>query len=146
MRDQTYWLPQVLAALVPKFGAAAKVKAFPIIPKWKKNLHINVSKHSIFSRTKHVLNSIATAESNSSRWRRVEDLLAHINQYPEARYHAIKEGGVGILLRLRQRTKDEQIQGKKLILKIKNKLRLNLYYSYLENLELSENFHMPGKI
>ncbi|XP_033232167.1 calcium-independent phospholipase A2-gamma-like isoform X1 [Belonocnema kinseyi] len=110
LKDQIYWLPQVLAALVPKFGAAAKVKSFPIIPKWKKNLQISVSKHSILSRTKHVLNSIATAESNSSRWRRVEDLLAHIDQYPEARYHAIKEGGVSILLRMRQRTKDEQTQ------------------------------------
>ena len=102
---------------MPKFGVAGKAKTFPIIPKWKKNLHINVSKHSILSRTKHVLNSIATAESNASRWRRIEDLLAHIDQYPEARYHAIKEGGVSLLLRIRRRTNDEQIQGKKLLLK-----------------------------
>ncbi|XP_051169703.1 calcium-independent phospholipase A2-gamma-like isoform X1 [Leptopilina boulardi] len=107
-KDQILAIPQVLAALVPKFRSQDKVKPF-IIPKWKTNMYNNVSKHSILSRTKHVLNSIATAESNTSKWRRVEDLLVHIDQYPEARYHAIKEGGIAILLRMRQKTNDKQI-------------------------------------
>ena len=100
---------------MPKFGVNIKEKTFPTVPKWKKNLQIHASKHSILSRTKHVLNSIATAESQLSKLRRVEDLLTHIDQYPEARYHAIKEGGIGILLRARQKINDENIKGKKVL-------------------------------
>lgn len=111
LKDQIFAIPQVLAALMPKLISKDKAKTFSI-PKWKTNMYKNVSKHSILSRTKHVLNSIATAESNTSKWRRVEDLLVHIDQYPEARYHAIKEGGIGILLRMRQKTNEKQINGK----------------------------------
>lgn len=107
-KDHILSIPQILSALMPKLSSQNKVKNFSI-PKWKTNMYKNVSKHSILSRTKHVLNSIATAESNTSKWRRVEDLLVHIDQYPEARYHAIKEGGIGILLRMRQNTKDKQV-------------------------------------
>lgn len=79
------------------------------LPKWK--TLPTVSKNSIISRTKHVLNSIETAESNASRWRRIEDLLQHVDQYPEARHHAIKGGGVQTLLRARLKSRDESIQG-----------------------------------
>lgn len=81
------------------------------IPKWKVNIHSSIPKHSIVSRTRHVLNSIVSAESNASKWRRIEELLLHIEQYPEARHYAIKEGAIKILLRTRQKTKDEQING-----------------------------------
>lgn len=122
IRDQIYAFPQVLSALLPQFNqqknikdplAPAAIDVKPaVVPKWKKNIPTSISKNSIASRTRHVLNSIVTAESAASRWRRIEDLLAHIEQYPEARHHAIKEGAVAILLRARTKTKDSQIQGR----------------------------------
>jgi len=81
------------------------------IPKWKMNIHSNIPKHSIMSRTRHVLNSIESAESNASKIRRIEDLLLHIDQYPDARHYAIKEGAIRILLRARQSTNDDQLKG-----------------------------------
>ncbi|XP_043285174.1 calcium-independent phospholipase A2-gamma-like isoform X2 [Venturia canescens] len=121
IRDQIYAFPQVLSALLPQFNSTKNNKDSLIpgavdlkhttIPKWKMNIPTSISKHSITSRTRHVLNSIATAESAASRWRRVEDLLAHIEQYPEARHHAIKEGAIAVLLKARTKTKDPQITG-----------------------------------
>lgn len=100
---------QILSTLLPKLSP--KVTQSVIIPKWKVNIHSNIPKHSIISRTRHVLNSIVSAESNASKLRRLEDLLLHVDQYPEARHYAIKEGAIRILLRLRQKTEDEQIKG-----------------------------------
>lgn len=112
LKEQIYAFPQVLSALLPQFNARnGKDAVAPTVPKWKTNIQSNISKHSIASRTRHVLNSIATAESAASKWRRIEDLLVHIEQYPEARHHAIKEGAIGILLRARQKSKDPQMTG-----------------------------------
>lgn len=80
-------------------------------PKWKLNIYNNIPKHSIQSRTRHVLNAIITAESNASRCRRIEDLLVHIDQYSEARHYAIKEGAISVLLKTRQKATDDQIKG-----------------------------------
>ncbi|TGZ50129.1 Calcium-independent phospholipase A2-gamma [Temnothorax longispinosus] len=100
---------QIFSTLFPKLSPKATPSAV-VIPKWKVNIHSNIPKHSIVSRTRHVLNSIASAESNASKLRRLEDLLLHVDQYPEARHYAIKEGAIRILLRTRQKTKDEQIK------------------------------------
>ncbi|XP_077259285.1 calcium-independent phospholipase A2-gamma isoform X3 [Temnothorax americanus] len=100
---------QIFSTLFPKLSPKAASSAV-VIPKWKVNVHSNIPKHSIVSRTRHVLNSIASAESNASKLRRLEDLLSHVDQYPEARHCAIKEGAIRILLRTRQKTKDEQIK------------------------------------
>lgn len=102
-------MPQILSALFLKWSPKAVQSTS--IPQWKVNIRSNIPKHSIASRTRHVLNSITSAESNASKWRRIEDLLLHIDQYPEARHYAIKEGAIKILLQARKKTKDEQIQG-----------------------------------
>lgn len=109
--DSYSYVPQALSSLLPKLGGKPK-EVVQVVPKWKTNLISSVSKNSIISRTKHILNSITTAESNASKWRRIEDLLIHCDQFPEARYHAVKEGAIKVLLRSRQLTKDEQILGK----------------------------------
>ncbi|XP_050449930.1 calcium-independent phospholipase A2-gamma-like isoform X2 [Cataglyphis hispanica] len=106
---ESFTMPQILSTLFLKLSSKNTQTTKVIIPKWKVNVHSSVSKHSIVSRTRHVLNSIVSAESNASKWRRIEDLLLHIDQYPEARHYAIKEGAIKILLRIRQKTKDEQI-------------------------------------
>lgn len=103
-------MPQILFTLLHKLSPRVTQSAV-VVPKWKVNIHSNISKHSVVSRTRHVLNSIVSAESNGSKLRRLEDLLLHIDQYPEARHYAIKDGAIRILLRTRQQTKDEQIKG-----------------------------------
>jgi len=103
-------MPQILSTLFLKLSPKTTQSTI-IIPKWKVNIHSNIPKHSIVSRTRHVLNSIVSAESNASKLRRLEELLLHVDQYPEARHYAIKEGAIKVLLRTRQKTKDEQIKG-----------------------------------
>lgn len=110
VKDQPYTLSEMIASLLFKVTSKAKVSSLTSTPKWKVNIQSNMPKHSIVSRTQHVLNSIITAESNTSKWRRIEDLLLHVDQYPEARHYAIKEGAISVLLRVRQNTKDEQIK------------------------------------
>ncbi|XP_018402575.1 PREDICTED: calcium-independent phospholipase A2-gamma-like isoform X3 [Cyphomyrmex costatus] len=102
-------MPQILSTLFLKLSPKA-TQSSVVIPKWKVNIHSNIPKHSIISRTRHVLNSIVSAESNASKLRRLEELLLHVDQYPEARHYAIKEGAIRILLQTRQKTKDEQIK------------------------------------
>ncbi|KOC70411.1 Calcium-independent phospholipase A2-gamma [Habropoda laboriosa] len=106
----SYAFSQFLGALIFKLTVQSKTANLVVSPKWKVNVHKTIPKHSIASRTRHVLNSIITAESNASRWRRIEDLLIHIDQYPESRHYAIKEGAIRILLKTRQKVKDEQIK------------------------------------
>ena len=111
VKESYYYIPQVLSSLLPNLNSKSK-ESLPAVPKWKTNLQSSVTKNSIISRTRHILNSIATAESYASKWRRVEDLLQHIQQFPEARHHAVKDDAIRILLRTRESTKDEQIRGK----------------------------------
>lgn len=106
---ENFTVPQIFSALLLRLSTKNKQNA--VVPKWKVNIRSNIPKHSIASRTRHVLNSILSAESNASRWRRIEDLLLHIDQYPETRHYAIKEGAIKVLLQTRQKTKDEQIKG-----------------------------------
>ncbi|XP_071871473.1 calcium-independent phospholipase A2-gamma isoform X1 [Bombus fervidus] len=100
-------ISEFLGALIFN-SVQSKTARLVVPPKWKVNIHKNIPKHSIASRTNHVLNTIITAESTASRWRRIEDLLAHIDQYPEARHYAIKGGAIRVLLKTRQKVKDEQ--------------------------------------
>lgn len=112
-KDQILALPQLLSDFFIKLNPRVK-ESLPLTtsPKWKTCVKSNITKDSILSRTKHILNSIIIAESNTSQIKRLEDFLAHVEQFPEARYHAIKEGAVKTLLRTRQKSKDEKVHGK----------------------------------
>ncbi|XP_015115453.1 calcium-independent phospholipase A2-gamma isoform X2 [Diachasma alloeum] len=107
-KEQIMSFPQAVSEFFDRLNPK-KTTPLMTVPKWKTNINNSITKHSIASRTKHVLNSISTAESNASQSRRIEDLLTHIEQYPEARHLALKEGAITILLRLRQHAKDERI-------------------------------------
>lgn len=110
LKEQPSDLSQILGTLILKLTSKSNTATLVMPPKWKINVHKSIPTHSIASRTRHVLNSIITAESNASRWRRIEDLLIHIDQYPEARHYAIKEGAIRILLKTRRKIKDDQIE------------------------------------
>ncbi|XP_043497503.1 calcium-independent phospholipase A2-gamma-like isoform X3 [Polistes fuscatus] len=110
LKEQSYTIPQIITALVLKMTSRTKESGLVATSKWKVNINSNIPKHSIISRTRYLLNSIVIAKSTTSKWRRIEDLLTHIDQYPEARHYAIMEGALTTLLRIRQKTKDEQIK------------------------------------
>ncbi|KAK9686358.1 Patatin-like phospholipase [Popillia japonica] len=80
-----------------------------IVPKWKAD-NLVISQTSISSRTRHVIFSISNAETAESKLRRIEELSSHIKQFPEAKNNAVKEGAIRLLLRVRQKTNDLQIQ------------------------------------
>ncbi|XP_015171912.1 PREDICTED: calcium-independent phospholipase A2-gamma-like isoform X3 [Polistes dominula] len=110
LKEQSYTIQQIITALILKMTSRRKESNLVATSKWKVNINNNIPKHSIISRTRYLLNSIIIAKSTTSKWRRIEDLLTHIDQYPEARHYAIKEGALSTLLRMRQKTKDEQIK------------------------------------
>ncbi|CAG9135674.1 unnamed protein product [Plutella xylostella] len=68
-------------------------------PSWKSNKPI-VNKTSIHSRTAYVISAIVSAETPECLLKRMQHFIDHLQQYPEARDYAIKEGGVRALLRV----------------------------------------------
>ncbi|XP_059048819.1 calcium-independent phospholipase A2-gamma-like, partial [Achroia grisella] len=64
---------------------------------------------SIHSRTAYVISAIVTAESEECLLKRIEHFIDHLQQYPEARDYAIKEGAVRALLRVQDKLSDEAI-------------------------------------
>lgn len=108
-KAKSHTFSEALDMLIFKLTIKSKATKL-VVPKWKLNIHKKVPMHSITSRTRHVLSSILTAESNASRCRRIDDLLEHIDQYQEARHYAIKEGAIKVLLKVGRRSKDEQLK------------------------------------
>lgn len=71
-------------------------------PSWKTNKPI-ITKTSIHSRTAYVISAIVTAETPECLLRRTEHFIEHLQQYPESRDYAIKEGAVRALLRVQHK-------------------------------------------
>lgn len=109
--DKNYGLPQVLTGLKLTKNASQN-EAILVEPtsKWQPGGKESVSKISINSRTRHVITSIANAESTHSRLKRLDDLANHLYQYPQARHLAIKEGAIRMLLWTRKSAVDEPTQ------------------------------------
>ncbi|XP_044263823.1 calcium-independent phospholipase A2-gamma-like isoform X2 [Tribolium madens] len=87
-----------------KPGIEAKVA-----PKWKNKGR--VSKCSISSQTHHVILSLESAENEDALLSRIEAFISHLQQFPEGRNSAIRAGAVRILLRIRQKVPNSNIQG-----------------------------------
>ncbi|XP_052755448.1 calcium-independent phospholipase A2-gamma-like [Galleria mellonella] len=77
-------------------------------PSWKSNKPI-ITKTSIHSRTAYVIAAIEDAVAEPSLLRRAQHFVDHLQQYPEARDYAIKEGAVRALLRVQDRLSDEPV-------------------------------------
>ncbi|CAK1547744.1 unnamed protein product [Leptosia nina] len=77
-------------------------------PSWKSNKPI-VTKTSIHSRTAYVISALVTAETPECLQRRTEHFIEHLQQYPEARDYAIKEGAVRALLRVQHKIKSDDL-------------------------------------
>ncbi|CAH2058302.1 unnamed protein product, partial [Iphiclides podalirius] len=73
---------------------------------WKSNKPI-ITKTSIHSRTAYVISAIVTAETPECLMKRTEHFIDHLQQYPEARDYAIKEGAVRALLRVQNKLCDD---------------------------------------
>ncbi|XP_050297530.1 calcium-independent phospholipase A2-gamma-like isoform X2 [Anthonomus grandis grandis] len=92
------------------FGSIFKDEPKPKpVPKWKAAKPV-ISKESVTSRTSQVLCALALAQSETSKLARVEDLIRHLKQYPEAKHAAFKEGAVRLLLRIKKKHKSEDVQ------------------------------------
>ncbi|VVC86917.1 unnamed protein product [Leptidea sinapis] len=76
-------------------------------PSWKSSKPI-VTKTSIHSRTAYVISAIVTAETPECLLKRTEHFIEHLQQYPEARDYAIKEGAVRALLRVQHKLKSDE--------------------------------------
>ncbi|XP_017777635.1 PREDICTED: calcium-independent phospholipase A2-gamma-like isoform X2 [Nicrophorus vespilloides] len=81
-----------------------------VVPRWKNEVP-SITKNSIMSRTRHVIDSIVNAETEESRLKRIEELSFHIHQYPEAKNAAVKEGAIRLLLRIRGQTQNPIVIG-----------------------------------
>ncbi|CAH2098136.1 unnamed protein product [Euphydryas editha] len=73
-------------------------------PSWKTNKPV-ITKTSIHSRTAYVISAIVTAETPECLLKRTEHFIEHLQQYPESRDYAIKEGAVRALLRVQHKLK-----------------------------------------
>ncbi|PNF15175.1 hypothetical protein B7P43_G14677 [Cryptotermes secundus] len=105
--DNGYSLPQVQTGFKPKKNSVQNVEVCKeLMPKWKLSKEA-MSKIHNNSRTRHVIVSAASAETVQSRLKRLEDLASHLNQYPEARHYATKEGIIRVLLQMRKTADDE---------------------------------------
>ncbi|CAG9862976.1 unnamed protein product [Phyllotreta striolata] len=89
----------------------AEEKKKESMPNWKCAPKPVISKESIASRTCQVITSIKLAESDHLKMKRIEDLVAHLERYPLAKHHAVKDGAIRALLRIREGTKEPNIQG-----------------------------------
>lgn len=84
-KDQGYTVTNVLTGFGLKMGKTPPVVAKP---KWKQASP--VTKCSVTSRTHHVISMITTAETDSSKLKRIEDLTSHLKHFPEAKHQAFK--------------------------------------------------------
>ncbi|KAJ3638115.1 hypothetical protein MTP99_001523 [Tenebrio molitor] len=78
------------------------------VAKWKEK-EIIISGESVASRTQQILALLLNARSQESILNRIEDLNNHLNKYPQAKHIAVKNHAICLLLKIKQRTIDNEI-------------------------------------
>ncbi|KAJ8925966.1 hypothetical protein NQ315_009819 [Exocentrus adspersus] len=99
-------LPSILNELVN--GKVEEKKE--AVPKWKVTKSL-VSKETVASRTSHLVSSLHAIGNTPAASQVIEDLIAHLKQYPEAKHNAVKGGAVRTLLRIRTGTAEQKLLG-----------------------------------
>ncbi|XP_075216157.1 calcium-independent phospholipase A2-gamma-like isoform X2 [Lycorma delicatula] len=102
---------QVIEGIKQKLTSRTLSEASPddITVNWKNQGHI-ATKACIESRSRHVLSLLATAESEDVKLQRLNELILHLNQFPESKGYLVKDGALRILLRIRHSTEHEPVQ------------------------------------
>ncbi|XP_056645439.1 calcium-independent phospholipase A2-gamma-like [Diorhabda sublineata] len=98
-------IQNVLSGLNINIRSKEEVKK-EVLPRWKTIPKPIVSQQAIWARTSQVLSSITVADTETNQIRRIEDLICHLEQYPEAKHNAVKEGAIKSLLCIRENTKN----------------------------------------
>lgn len=86
-QNTTTYFPNVLNGIKIKIGGNSEGKK--LVPKWKE-AQLAVLKESVASRTQHLVSLLVETQSDNSILTNIEDLIAHIEKYPEAKHIAVK--------------------------------------------------------
>lgn len=79
------------------------------IPKWKVQKG-TVSKTSIDMRTRFLINGLGDHLTEGGRLRKIENICTHVREYPQAKGIAVKKGGIPKLLRILEKTGDQNVK------------------------------------
>ncbi|KAF5283852.1 hypothetical protein FQA39_LY04672 [Lamprigera yunnana] len=104
-KDSSYTLPKVLEGFKMIKGTD---ESKDVAPKWKTTTSVS-SKALIISQTNNVLTLLAVVNGEENTLENIHQLISHIKQFPEAKSQLMKEGVIRLLLRIRQRTKDSEV-------------------------------------
>ncbi len=65
---------------------------------------------SIQTRARTLLNLVRKSSTEQSRLSRLEELINHMNKYPVTRSLLRRDGGISLLLNIREESKDKSVQ------------------------------------
>lgn len=97
-------LPNILNDLVN--GKPEEKKE--VIPKWKISRTL-ASKETVSYRTNEIVSSLNLAEDTTMKLLKIEELIDHLKEHPEAKHNAVKDGAIRILLRIRKSVTDQSV-------------------------------------
>lgn len=97
-------LPNILNDLVN--GKPEEKKE--VIPKWKISRTL-ASKETVSYRTNEIVSSLNLAEDTTTKLLKIEELIDHLKEHPEAKHNAVKDGAIRILLRIRKSVTDQSV-------------------------------------
>lgn len=78
------------------------------IPKWKISRTL-ASKETVSYRTNEIVSSLNLAEDTTMKLLKIEELIDHLKEHPEAKHNAVKDGAIRILLRIRKSVTDQSV-------------------------------------
>nr|XP_018904670.1 PREDICTED: calcium-independent phospholipase A2-gamma-like isoform X1 [Bemisia tabaci] len=100
-------LPNVFHGLTQRLASSPSATT---VPAWVTDSKTKLMKERTVMRTKHIITSISSAVTIQSRVKRLEDLIDHLREYPDAQIVAAESGAISLLLQLQRRMKDDVSQ------------------------------------